>query len=395
MSAQELAPNKGTPEGLAGMAGKEKRNGAANPVWAAGAMSGTSFDGVDVALLCTDGVRIMECGEARAVAYSAADREVLRAAMGAWPGEVRADAAARVVEAAHIAAMVDLPPVELLGFHGQTLAHDPAGGRTHQVGDGAVLANALAVEVIWDFRSSDMGLGGQGAPLAPFYHWACARWIGAKGPLAFLNLGGVGNISWIDPSVEAPELAGACVAFDTGPANAPIDDLMVARGLGVCDLDGALAARGDVDLAVLQAVLESPWFDLAPPKSLDRDAFAGLLDAVADLSDADAAATLTAVSAGAVARGLQHLPARPQHVLVAGGGRKNATMMAMLAEALTCTVSAVEDVGLNGDALEAQAFAYLAVRVARGLPTSAPTTTGVAAPVGGGRRTRPTAQVLR
>ncbi len=384
------------------MAVKQKRAHQGKPagmpfdgaIWAAGAMSGTSFDGVDVAMLQTDGVEIADFGEAREAAYSDADREVLRAAMGAWPGEARADAAAKVVEAAHIAALVDLPGAEVLGFHGQTLAHDPDGGRTHQVGDGALLADALGLEVIWDFRSADVGLGGQGAPLAPFYHWACARWIGAKAPVAFLNLGGVGNITWVDPGVEAPELPGACVAFDTGPANAPMDDLMAARGLGAFDADGALAARGEIDLAVLQQALEAPWFDIIPPKSLDRDAFAGLLDAVAGLSDADALATLTAVSAGAVARGVPHLPARPERVLVTGGGRRNATLMMMLAEAMGCEVIAVEDVGLNGDALEAQAFAYLAVRVMAGLPTSAPGTTGVAAAVGGGRRSRPRAQVL-
>lgn len=380
------------------MTRKEKGRGhgraQTDAIWAAGAMSGTSFDGVDVAVLRTDGVEVLEFGEVREVAYSEADRDVLRAAMGAWPGEVRADDAGAVVEAAHIAAMVGLPPVEMLGFHGQTLAHDPSTGRTHQVGDGAVLATALGVEVIWDFRSADMGLGGQGAPLAPFYHWACARWVGAQAPVAFLNLGGVGNITWVDPGVAAPELPGACVAFDTGPANAPIDDLMTARGLGSCDLGGALAASGAVDLAILQYALEGPWFDVVPPKSLDRDAFVGLLEAVSGLDDADAAATLTAVSAGAVARGMPHLPTRPSRVLVTGGGRRNATLMTMLADALGREVLPVEDVGLNGDALEAQAFAFLAVRVARGMPTSAPSTTGVAAPVGGGRRSYPGKQAV-
>lgn len=369
------------------MAGKEKAIWP--PIWAAGAMSGTSFDGVDVAVLQTDGVRIAAFGEARDVAYCDADRAVLRAAMGGWPGEARSDDAAKVVELAHIAAMVDLPEVALLGFHGQTLAHDPGGGRTHQAGDGAALAAALGIEVIWDFRSADMGMGGQGAPLAPFYHWACAQWMGALGPVAFLNLGGVGNITWVDPGVGRPELPGACMAFDTGPANAPIDDLMVHRGLGACDVDGALAAGGEVNVDILQRALEAPWFDLAPPKSLDRDAFVGLVEAVSGLDDADAAATLTAVSAGAVARGMRHLPSLPNKILVTGGGRRNATLMSMLQDATGCKVRAVEDVGLNGDALEAQAFAYLAVRVARGLPTSAPGTTGVAAPVGGGRRSRP------
>ncbi len=366
------------------MAGKEKR-----PIWAAGAMSGTSFDGVDVAVIETDGVEIVDFGETRSSEYSEEDREVLRAAMGAWPGEARVDKAAHVVEAAHILALSGLENAELLGFHGQTLAHDPAGGRTHQVGDGQVLANALGLEVIWDFRSADMGLGGQGAPLAPFYHWACARWISADGPTVFLNLGGVANISYVDPRLDASEATDACLAFDTGPANAPIDDLMSARNLGRFDKDGALAAQGQIDMDILERMLADPWFDIAPPKSLDRDAFAALATEVADLPDADAAATLTACSAGAVGRALSHLPQHPQTILATGGGRRNATFMAMIADATAAEVQAVEEVGLDGDALEAQAFAYLAVRVARGLPTSAPGTTGVAAPVGGGRRSRP------
>ncbi len=376
-------------EGLAFMAVKEK-----GPVWAAGTMSGTSFDGVDVAVIETDGIEIVSLGETRSAAYSDADRAVLRAALGAWPGEPRASAAAEVVEAAHIAALADLPDVSLLGFHGQTLAHDPEGRRTHQVGDGARLATALDLEVVWDFRSADMEMGGQGAPLAPFYHWACARWIGMDAPVAILNLGGVGNISWVDPTMPAPEVPGACIAFDTGPANAPIDDMMSTRGLGAYDADGALAAQGQVDPDILQRVLELDWFDQAPPKSLDRDAFSDLQSAVASLSDADAAATLAACAAGAVARGVPHLPARPERVLVTGGGRHNKTIMAMLAEALGGEVAPVEAVGLDGDAMEAQAFAYLAVRAVRGLPTSAPGTTGVAAPVGGARRSRPTQRSL-
>ncbi|WP_224814483.1 anhydro-N-acetylmuramic acid kinase [Hasllibacter sp. MH4015] len=371
------------------MSKKEK-----GPVWAAGAMSGTSFDGVDVAVIETDGLDILDFGDIHEVIYCDEDRDVLRAAMGAWPGAARADAAALVVENAHIAAMAGLPDVAVLGFHGQTLAHDPDGGRTHQVGDGARLATALGCEVIWDFRSADMEMGGQGAPLAPFYHWACARWVGAEGPVVFLNLGGVGNLSWVDPTMDAPELLGACLAFDTGPANAPMDDLMAARGLGRFDSDGALAARGQVDLGILERALGDPWFDLAPPKSLDRDAFAGLQDAVAGLADADALATLAACAAGAVGRGIPHLPRRPERIFVTGGGRRNKTLMAMLAEATSCPVSPVEEVGLNGDALEAQAFAYLAVRASRGLPTSAPGTTGVAAPVGGARRSRPGTRAL-
>lgn len=354
------------------------------PVWALGAMSGTSMDGVDAALLRTDGAQVFEFGDSGYRAFSDDERAELRAAQGRWPGEEGVEAAAEVIETAH-AELLSGFEADLVGFHGQTLAHDPGGRGTHQAGNGAVLAEVLCLPVVWDFRSADVELGGQGAPLAPFFHFACAKWIGAEAPLAFLNLGGVGNLTWVDPLAARPETAGACLAFDTGPANAPLDDLMRAR-LGVdSDLDGALAASGKVDEAVVERFLGDGYFLKIPPKSLDRNGFAGLPGLVAGLSDADAAATLVAVAVAAVARGLEHCPVMPARVLVCGGGRKNPVMLAGLAAALDCPVEPVEAVGLNGDMLEAQAFAYLAVRVARGWPTTAPGTTGVPAAVGGGR----------
>jgi anhydro-N-acetylmuramic acid kinase len=352
-------------------------------------MSGTSLDGIDVALVETDGREILGLGETRYRAYSDEERGTIRAALGTWPGDDRAEAAARVVEAAHAEVCDGLAGVDAIGFHGQTLAHDPDNGRTHQAGDGARLAGLTGRQVVWDFRSTDMEMGGQGAPLAPFYHWACARFVKAAGPVAFLNLGGVGNLTWTDPRAEAPETPGACLAFDTGPANAPIDDLMRARGLGDRDEGGALALKGRVDRDIVSAAMGARHFARIPPKSLDRDAFADLLEVVADHSDADAAATLAAVSVAAVAQGMVHLPAPPGQVLVTGGGRKNAALMGGLRAALACPVLPVEEAGLDGDFLEAQAFAYLAARVLNGLPTSAPGTTGVAAPVGGGRRSQP------
>jgi anhydro-N-acetylmuramic acid kinase len=355
----------------------------------AGLMSGTSLDGIDLAVVDTDGRAILGFGETRYRPYSVEERATLRAGLGTWPGDPRAEAAARVVEAAHAEVCDGLDGIDALGFHGQTLAHDPEGGRTHQAGDGERLARATGQQVIWDFRSADVGMGGQGAPLAPFYHWACARFIAAGGPLAFLNLGGVGNLTWTDPGAEAPEMPGACLAFDTGPANAPIDDMMRARGLGDFDEGGALARKGRVERDIVKAALGARYFSKIPPKSLDRDDFADLLDVVADLPDADAAATLAAVAVAAVARGMQHLPEPPAQVLVTGGGRRNRALMAGLNSALKCPVMPVEDVGLDGDFLEAQAFAFLAARVMNGLPTSAPGTTGVAAPVGGGRRSVP------
>ncbi|NUB42809.1 anhydro-N-acetylmuramic acid kinase [Fertoebacter nigrum] len=361
----------------------------AGPVWALGAMSGTSLDGVDAAMLLTDGVRILDFGPVGYRPYTEAERAVIRAGFGLWPGDPGVEAAAEVVETAHAELLSGFSGADLVGFHGQTLAHDPRGRGTHQAGSGDVLAQVLGLPVVWDFRSADVRMGGQGAPLAPFYHAACAQWMGATGPLAFLNLGGVGNLTWVDPRVAGPDAPGACLAFDTGPANAPVNDLMLARRGLAQDAGGALAAEGVPDAAVLTAFLNHPYFFKMPPKSLDRNDFPALVAAVAGLSDADAAATLTAAAALAVARGAEHFPVAVDRVLVCGGGRHNATLMAMLAAELPCTVAPVEDAGLDGDMLEAQAFAYLAVRVARGLPTSGPSTTGVAGAVGGGQISRP------
>ncbi len=352
-------------------------------------MSGTSLDGVDAAMVLTDGQSIAQFGPDAYRAYSQAEQDVIRAAFGHWPGDAGVDEAAAVVETAHAQVLSRFSGADVVGFHGQTLAHDPAGRGTHQAGSGALLAQVLGVPVVWDFRSTDVQMGGQGAPLAPFFHHACARFAGLDAPVAFLNLGGVGNLTWVDPRVARPEDPGALLAFDTGPANAPVNDLMLQRrGLGQ-DLGGALAASGMVDEAVVEAFLSHPYFFKMPPKSLDRNGFPGLLSAVAPLSDADSAATLVACAAAAVARGAEHFPHPVSRVLVCGGGRHNAALMAQLAARLGVEVDPVEAIGLNGDMLEAQAFAYLAVRVMRGLPTSGPATTGVRAAVGGGQISRP------
>lgn len=357
-------------------------------VRALGAMSGTSLDGVDAALVDTDGEEIAGFGDSGYRAYDEAERAVLRAALGHWSGP-EVEAAAELTDRAHLELLREFPEGRIVGYHGQTLAHDPRGRGTLQVGDGARLARELGRPVVWDFRSADVVLGGEGAPLAPFYHFALARLIGATRPLAFLNLGGVGNLTWIDPAAPAPEAPGALLAFDTGPANAPLNDLMQARRGVAQDADGALAATGQVEAGVVTRFLDHAYFFRIPPKSLDRDAWGGLRAEVANLSDADAAATLTACAAAAVMGGMQHCPAPPVRVLVTGGGRRNATLMAMLAAALDAPVEPVEAAGLDGDMIEAQAFAHLAVRVARGLPTSCPGTTGVRAAVGGGTLSLP------
>lgn len=358
------------------------------PVTAVGTMSGTSLDGVDAAVIDTDGRRILGFGASAYRAYPGAEQAVLRAALGCWPGDPGVSEATAVVEAAHLAVLGNLTG-DIVGFHGQTLAHDPAGRRTHQAGDGARLAQALGRTVVWDFRSADVRLGGQGAPLAPFFHFAAAQWAGLTAPVAFLNLGGVGNLTWCDPRATGPEASGAILAFDTGPANAPLNDLMLARRGVSHDAGGALAATGKVVDGALELFLDEGYFLKIPPKSLDRNDFSVMLDLVRELPDADAAATMTAMAAAAVLQGMQYCPAPPAAVYVTGGGRHNPVMMAMISAALDCPTAPVEDIGLDGDMLEAQAFAYLAVRVAMGLPTSCPATTGVRALVGGGIVSRP------
>lgn len=360
----------------------------AGMVNALGAMSGTSLDGVDAAVIRTDGVTIERFGKSRYRPYSDSERAVLRAALGRWPGP-GLDDALEVVQRAHVEAMSGFDGAGLAGFHGQTLAHEPGGRGTHQLGDGAALAEALGLPVVWDFRSADVRLGGQGAPLAPFFHFACARWIGATRPVGFLNLGGVGNLTWVDPGKSGPEAEGALLAFDTGPANAPLNDLMQERRGLPYDRDGALSLQGTVAEGALELFLDEGYFLKMPPKSLDRDDFSLMLDLVRELGDADAAATMCAMAASAVMRGMEHCPTPPGALYVTGGGRHNPVMMQMLGVSLDCPVLPVEAVGLDGDMLEAQAFAYLAVRVARRLPTSAPGTTGVRALVGGGEISQP------
>ena len=373
----------------------KKARKQANPRWVIGMMSGTSLDGVDAALLRTDGEAVFDFGASAFRPYSDAERDVLRSALGLWGGPA-VEAAAEIIQTAHQESLQilqeatpqDVEP-DLIGFHGQTVAHAPRQQGTLQIGDGAALAAFANLPVVWDFRSADVELGGEGAPLAPFYHFALARHIGADAPIVFLNLGGVGNITYVDPTFDQPDTAGALLAFDTGPANAPINDLLTERRGVAFDEDGAIAAQGEVEPGALELFLAEAYFARIPPKSLDRNDFSEIIQLVAELGDADATATLTGMCAAAVAAAIPHCPTPPSRVLVTGGGRHNPVLMTMLAVSLDCPVDPVEAVGLDGDMLEAQAFAYLAARVDRGLPTSCPGTTGVSASVGGGIISRP------
>ncbi|MGB1235197.1 MAG: anhydro-N-acetylmuramic acid kinase [Planktomarina sp.] len=349
------------------------------PIWIAGCMSGTSMDGVDVAMLRTDGVQIYEFGRTAYRAFTDAERAVINHAQGQWHDGPDVAAAAKVVEDAHIEVLSDFPEAQMIGFHGQTLAHDPAGKGTHQAGDGAVLSSNLNRPVVWDFRTADVTLGGQGAPLAPVYHAALVRWVGIAAPVMVLNLGGVGNLTWIDPS--APD---DLLAFDTGPANAPLDDLMQTRlGQGY-DKDAKIARAGTIDQAMVDQILALPYFQQLPPKSLDRNSFADALNSIRHLSTEDAAAILTEVMVASVIKALDHLPSDPSQIWVCGGGRQNPLVMERLTSAAPCTVQNIDEFNIDGDMVEAQAFAFLAARVKAGLPTSFSGTTGVVMSVGGG-----------
>ena len=344
-------------------------------------MSGTSLDGVDVAALATDGQHRLVAGPATTVPYPNAFRERLRAILG---GEApSADIAAVEAELTrlHAAAVAVFrarhPEVafDLVGFHGHTILHRPAEQRTWQIGDGALLAHLVGIDVVADFRSADVAAGGEGAPLAPLYHAALAA-DRAK-PIAILNLGGVGNVTWIGEGEDD------ILAFDTGPGNALIDDWVRRHTGGAADIDGALARAGAASAAHVGRFLAHPYFTRKPPKSLDRDEFQDT--SPNDLALADGAATLTEMSAAAVAAATRHFPAPPREWLVCGGGRHNPALMAALARLLPAPVRPVVAAGWDGDALEAQAFAYLAVRSVLGLPLSLPTTTGAPHPIRGGR----------
>lgn len=366
------------------------------PIWAAGLMTGTVLDGnIDVALIRTDGEGVQEFGAYRLVPYDPAVVRLLEQAQaearvwnfeGPEPAifsvaeEALTRAQAEAVRTVVAASGLSIADIGVVGFHGQTVLHRaPQNGRrgdTRQLGDGALMHALLGTKVVYDFRTADVRAGGQGAPLAATYHAALLGRSGASGETAILNLGGVGNVTWWDGE-------GDIVAFDTGPANAPINDFVKAKGFGGMDRDGALAAKGTVDEARLARLLDHPYFAAPYPKSLDRFSFTA---AMADgLGPEDGAALLTAFTASAVGKALDILPRWPKKLLVSGGGRHNPTLMRMLAERANVEAVSADTIGWRGDAVEAECFAFLAVRALRGLPISYPSTTGVPRPMTGGR----------
>jgi len=356
---------------------------------AIGLMSGTSMDGIDVALIETDGANHVRRGPSETYAYPASFQSRLRQALedataitdrGERPGIlqlVEAELTERHAEAVlRFIGDRALQPsaIDLIGFHGQTVLHRPDQRLTVQLGDGQMLARLIGIDVVHDLRAADCAAGGQGAPLAPVYHRALVAHLPQR-PIAVLNVGGVANVTWIGAD-------GQLIAFDTGPGNALIDDWMRRHSNASQDTGGETAGRGDVDDTVLHQLLLSPYLSRVPPKSLDRNSFSPA--PVAGLSFADGAATLTAFTARTAAAARQHFPEEPALWIVCGGGRHNRTLMRLLAELVENAVVPAEAVGLDGDSLEAEAWAYLAVRSRLGLPISYPGTTGVSAPMLGG-----------
>ncbi|NIX75585.1 anhydro-N-acetylmuramic acid kinase [Microvirga terricola] len=365
-------------------------------VWAIGLMTGTVLDGnIDIALIKTDGQTIQEFGPWTLAPYPAGLTPLLRKSMeqardwnfqGPEPtifAEAE-DALTRAQSAAVTAflAKEGIKPsdIAVIGFHGQTMLHRaPDGarhGQTRQLGNGALMAKLVGTSVAFDFRTADMAAGGQGAPLAASYHVALLRSIDAKPNSAVLNLGGVSNVTWWGGG-------DTMIAFDTGPANAPLNDWIRQHGLGDMDRDGLIASRGTVDEARLAKLLEHPYLTAAYPKSLDRNDFTAAM--AEGLSLEDGAATLTAFTAGAVGKALDLLPQRPPRLILSGGGRRNPTLVKEIAKRAKVEPVMSEAVGWRGDAVEAECFAFLAVRALRGMPISFPLTTGVKQPITGGR----------
>ncbi len=353
---------------------------------ALGLMSGTSVDGVDVALIETDGEAVAAHGPALTVPYDEETRRTIRAAFGAEQPSDVTRAAEKALTDAHLTAVrrwssesgVAIATLDVVGFHGQTVTHRPERRFTWQLGDGAALARSLGVRVVNDLRSADVAAGGQGAPLVPIYHAALVRDL--PRPVAVVNVGGVANVTWIGAE-------GELLAFDTGPGNGPIDDWCAKRAGQRFDANGALAASGKVDRGRLERFSEHRYFARVPPKSLDRADFNETW--AEGLSVADGAATLTRGTARAIALGARHFPAAVSQWIVSGGGARNPTLLRAIAEETGSKVVTAQQLGWDGDALEAEAFAFLAVRSLRGLPVSFPGTTGAPRPLGGGRLNEP------
>lgn len=367
-----------------------------------GLMSGTSMDGIDVALISTDGERLSDRGRGLSYPYPADARarvrDATKAAWRIWGPSAKShapdpkdmvllEAVEREVTELHAQAIEDFleafgisrSDINLIGFHGQTVFHDASRRITRQLGSGPLLAQLARIDVVHDFRSADIAAGGQGAPLVPVYHRAVSDEVGFEKPLALVNIGGIANITWIGPD-------GTIIAFDIGPGNCMLDEWMQQEAGKSFDKNGEAALRGKVDKEVLKRLASHPFYRRKPPKSLDRYDLPGLKEG--ELSVQDGAATLVALTAREIAASAEYLPARPRRWVIAGGGAKNPAIVQAIAEAVREPVTSADEMGWSAEHFEAEAFGFLAVRALRKLPLTFPSTTGVQRPMTGGRLAR-------
>lgn len=358
-----------------------------------GLMSGTSMDGVDLAIVETDGEGVIRLGPSGFMPYEPEERalitQAIKDAVYVSQSHERAGclkACEDMVTQRHILAVQNFlntyqGPVDAIAFHGQTVLHRPNKTLTIQLGHGQALSNAIGKPVIYDFRQNDMRFGGQGAPLVPVFHQALVEATpDLDEPAVVINIGGVANITYIER--HKPPLA-----CDVGPGNALIDDYVLQHFGKPYDEGGQLAAKGHVNSLIVETFLENSFFKKAPPKSLDRNAFNNTI--VSRLEPHDGVATLTALTAQAIAAITIHLPNLPKTWVIAGGGAFNLTLINMLKAALTTKMILASDLGWSLESLEAQAFAYLGARHLKGLPLTFPSTTGVSKPVTGGVLVKP------
>ena len=345
---------------------------------AIGLMSGTSLDGIDAALIATDGENVVVPEEVFSLPYPSELRAQLRELLEGRGDVLRIEKCMTELHAEAVYSLLskaDISPedVSVIGFHGQTIIHRPDEGLTQQIGNGALLAHLTGIDVVGDFRRRDMAAGGQGAPLVPIYHAAIARNAGC--PVALINIGGVANVTFIGKDNQL-------LAFDTGAGNALLDDWIFQHTGEIYDKDGLISGKGTVVSSVVDEWMHHPYFKKKPPKSLDRNSFS--IDKLKGISLEDGAATLVMFTVESIAQAVASFPEMVQDFYIAGGGRHNPTILAKLQERLNTKILPVEALGLDGDMLEAQAFGYLAVRSLRGLPLTFPLTTGVKCPTLGG-----------
>lgn len=359
------------------MIDKISENTQNKKIVAIGLMSGTSMDGIDAAIIETDGINVTNNNQSISLPYTDDIRSQIKQAIINKSADSELEDELTKLNAKAVGQLINKynlteQQIDVIGYHGQTIFHDAANKKTIQVGNGRLLSQLTGINVVNDFRSNDVKNGGQGAPFAPLYHASLVK--EQKLPAAIINIGGVGNISWIgDDNI---------IAFDTGPGNALIDDLIYEKTGKYFDKNGELASKGRVHNDIVDELMQNPFFDAKPPKSLDRQDFSSNL--IKDLSTEDAAATLTAFTVASIAKAFEHVPQVPDNIYITGGGRHNGFMMELLAKETGKAIGSIEELGTDGDMVEAQAFAFLAVRSLYNMPLSLPSTTGVKTPLTGG-----------